>query len=229
MLPLESRSPNPRLQRTGLRLPLSRQPFGAGALIRSAWLTLACLSIAACIFPGARPGSYRKATAEDLKAISVALEDPEFWKAWGMADHPLLVGETLYRALGASADFFDFQASQNFRISEPLLASLGLVNKERRSLDGLALPRNLSMVPGFEFDRFFHGSPEEGWTRFRKRFPNVSRIAYVSRPAWSSDGHALIAIERAAAAPCCSDGYMIYLENREGSLRIAGHGGWWVT
>src|SRR5437867_3383093 len=120
--------------------------FGAGAVIRKAWLTLACLSMAACISPGVRSTSYPKATAGDLTAMSVALEDPEFWKAWGMADHPLLIGRTSYRALGVSADFFDFQTSQSFRIPEPLLASLDLANREPRLLDGLAIPRNLSMV-----------------------------------------------------------------------------------
>ncbi len=129
-----------------------------------------------------------------------------------------------------SEDFFNGETEITFKVSQDLRRALSDACFHPVRLEGFPTQPPLALVSARVFNELFTKDLAQGWEAFSKRFPGVTRIVRVSAPAFSGDrSQALVAVERSAAATCCSDGYVTYLQRTANGWKVAGHGGWWST
>lgn len=233
--------PNHALQRPDTGVPAAERGSFARVLI-----VLGCSTIAGFLFACASTPTSTSALlpalprGEETAALVATLADPAFASAWGMREHPILLDETISNTEagredfgmvgGMSEDFFNEQTEVNFKVSPELLRALSDACLHPVRLEGLLTQPPLALVSARAFNSYFSKDGGQGWETFGKRFPGVTRIVRISAPGFSGDrSQALVAVERSAAAPCCSDGYVTFLQRTPNGWKVAGHGGWWST
>ena len=197
-------------------------------------LVLACAAaLSSCIAsaPVSRPSTVRDASIEEMAIVEAALADPRLVEAWGMKTDPVVIDRTDYdRPDDSDLDnaFYSFTRSQTLTIATPLPALLNTEGRAKLSLRGLRVPPGFILASSTWFDGVFLRNPESGWQRFSRRYGATQRVVSISAPVIRAD-HALVAVCRWSAAPCCGDGYTIYLEKGPAGWAVVAYGHFWCA
>jgi len=207
------RRPNTRVQRTRSspsvpHAPLTRRPLGATRLKGAAWAAICALCVV-----HVNCASTRAASPDDLSVLTAVVQDTYLFQAALMEEGVVLDRLSTLSPLvpwahdpSSECWLIDSHTNANFIASRDLLESAIARNREPVRLE-LALPGKYS-------------SPETGH----------GRIVRLSLPGYSRDGHdALVSVERDYHAPCCPEGYTVYLEQRSGVWVVVAHGAFWIV
>jgi hypothetical protein len=222
-------APNIVLQRTSAcGLAAEAASFGVGWSVTTTFVVGVVFALSVNSV-GATSRAVAPSTIDlrDVAVFRAVVDDEDFRLAYGMRDNPVLLNQT-YSPWGGHIynGFVCAEPFLNFDVDPILLKALAEVNRVPRLIpDG---PLGIRLVDAAEMEANVIG-PED-WSRWEASVGGASRVVKVSRPGYSFRRHAaVVAVERGYAAPCCSDGYLVYLELSGGSWEVCGHGGFWVS
>ncbi len=166
-----------------------------------------------------------------MAVVEAALADPRLVDAWGMNGEPVVIDRTEYdRTEDPIPDnaFYSFSQSKTLFIPSELPALLATEGRATLSLSGLRVPHGFVLASSSWFDGLFRRGPESGWHKFAERYRDSQRILFFSAPVIRA-GQAIVAVRRWPAAPCCGDGYAIYLERAPGGWAVVAYGHFWSS
>jgi hypothetical protein len=210
-LPPENRygSPNPRLQRTRLRAPLSRKPLGD--LGRKAALTILAL-----VFTSGR--IVGESEDDDAAVLRAALADP-------CRGQQLLIQsgsiEPFGRAHGIPRSAFTSLKNRN-HVSRPLPLS--------DACPGASVVSKPEVDAAFHADQSLEGEDmNSGWRRLFKAFPGSTGLVSLSLPGYSSRGDLAVVYLVVGRGSLAGVGRYVVLKRKQREWTVVARKTVWVA